>query len=439
MKDHIIKLRDTDKDGRVVGPELNLDLTTGWFFDDNGNQVRKIEPLNDDKSVARDQVLADYAREESLLVAAHTMSLVSPERATAMLRDGLSQAAFDRSERADRLLTQIRAADRTGQLVKMDLGTADVHIPTALPNFASGYRNMPPIADMVSPPLLTPKSNDKYFQFPKEDAFQRATPLGAVPGGQVAEISTRPTNSSFTTVERALAGFVSTQLEANADVPLRIAQATTKRVLNALTLEREIRVANLATTSANYDASVVTTLLTNFQWNGGASSDPVKNIHDAVENAWGPITGIGFSLPMWHAFVRNPAVQKFTTFKDSAAPLPGPQQIAALLDLPTIYVGRMQYMDTLTSKKFVWGNNVALFCQPEQMPPTSQEDVATSYTFRWDVTNPPDGQASGGFVVRQFFDRDRGSMGGLKIIVIHHDAEVITSKFAAGLIVNAIQ
>ncbi len=431
-----IKLRDTDpRTGQASGPELNLELSTGWLFDDKGNQVRRLEPRDNDRDMQKNQALADYASDQSLLMSAYAMSRVDPERAAQMLIGGQAQAASDRIER-------MLAADHdrgVGNLVKMDLSPADVHIPSAMPNFASGFRNEPPIADMVAPPLLSNKQTDKYFQYAKEDAFQRALPMGASEGSQVGELTPRLSNSSFTAIERALAGFVSTQLEANADAPLKILQATTKRVLNALTIERELRVANLALTGANLDSSVVTTLLNTFQWNGGSASDPVKNLHDAIEASWGTPTGIAMSLPVWHAFVRNPAVQKFTTFKDSAAPLPGPQQIAALLDLPAIYVGKLQYMDTTTTKKYAWGNSVSLFRQPEELPPSSQEDVAMAYTFRWNVQAPKDGQAAGGFVVRQFYDFTRGSMGGLKVIVIHHDAEIITSKFSGGLIINAFQ
>ena len=57
--------------------------------------------------------------------------------------------------------------------------------------------------------------------------------------------------------------------------------------------------------------------------------------------------------------------------------MPNPQQIAALLDLPTIYVGKMQYMDTLSTKKYVWGQQSSLFCQPwSRCPPRRKRTFA---------------------------------------------------------------
>jgi hypothetical protein len=323
----------------------------------------------------------------------------------------------------------------------MDLGQADVHIPAAMPNFASGYRNEPPIADQMAPCILAPKQVDNFFQYTKEDAYQRALPLAGAPGGEVGEISPRLGNAQYSAKERALGGWVSTQIEANADVPLRVLQATSKRVMNALIIEREIRVATLLQTTGSWNSAQVITVTAGAKWNGGASSDPVKNLHNAIEASFGGVTAIGLSELAFHEFQRNSQVQKFIQYKAGAAPLPNATQMASILELPPFVIGRMKYITGADSvaPTYVWGNDVVLIRQPEEMPPTSQDDVATAYTFRWNVSNPKDGASTNGWVVRQFFTQNRGSMGGMKIVVVHHDAEVMTSKFAGGLIHNAIQ
>ena len=89
---------------------------------------------------------------------------------------------------------------------------------------------------------------------------------------------------------------------------------------------------------------------------------------------------------------------------------------------------------------FMWGTSCILIRQPDQMPPTSQDDIATSYTFRWNASSGlADGQASGGFVIREFFNQFRGSMGGSQIVAVHNDAEVMTSGLVGGLIAGAYQ
>ena len=321
----------------------------------------------------------------------------------------------------------------------MDLGPADVHIASAMPNFASGYKNEPPIADLVCPVLLANKQVDDYWQFDKNDAFQRAAPIAGAGGGQVAEISPRLASAQYSTKERALGGYVSTQLEANADAPLRILQATTKRVMNALILEREMRVQSLLRTTGNWNSGNVVTLGAGFQWDGGASSDPVKDIQTRIENSFGAVTGIVMSEQLWHAFVRNPAVRAYYSYKSDLAAVPTPQQMQSILQLPPIYVSKMKYINSSNALAYVWGGDCVLIRQPEEMPPTSQEDVATAYTFRWNVTNAKDGVANGGMVVRTFFSQHRGSLGGLQVVVVHHDAEVMTSTYVGGLIASAYQ
>src|SRR5262249_45943850 len=153
-------------------------------------------------------------------------------------------------------------------------------------------RNMKPVADLASPPMLVSKQADKFFTFAKEDAFQRVMPTIGATSAQVAEVPARVANSPYSTTEYALGGFVGTQLESNADAPLRIRQATMTRVLNALLIEREIRVANLLLTSGNLDSSVVTTIAAGSQWDGGASSNPVNDLLTQLRASWGEITDI---------------------------------------------------------------------------------------------------------------------------------------------------
>ena len=236
-----------------------------------------------------------------------------------------------------------------------------------------------------------------------------------------------------------LGGWVGTQLEAAADAPLRIRQATMTRVLNALLIEREIRVATAVTTASTWDSTVVTTLGATAKWDGGSSSDPVNDLLTQLRASWGRVTGVAMSRRTYDAFSTNAAVLKYFAYKDNAAPRPDAGQMSALLQLPPIYVSDMQYIDTTGNRSYIWGNNVALIRLPEQIPPTTQDDVASNLTFRWNGVDVTDGQAANGFIVREYYVQDRGSMGGNKVVLIQHDIEQQTSKFAGGLIVGAWQ
>lgn len=408
--------KDPNQPASSAAPKF-LDLESGHVFDAQGNTVERWKPADNEKTAMMSEYAANYAFD----LMANTVKRADPERAAVIM----SARGLDPSG--------------NGETTLMDLGPADVHIPAAMPNFASGYKNFTPLADAILPPLLVNKQVDDFWQFQKEDAFQRALPNVGAGGAQVGEIVPRLNNDSYSCIERALGGYVPTQTEANADAPLRILQATTKRVMNALLLEREVRAQSLLRTTGNWNSAQVTTIGAGSQWNGGVSSDPVKDLHTIIEASYGEITGIEMPETVWHAFVRNAAVRAYYAYKSSTAPIPTPQAMQAILELPPIYVTKMKFINSTGALAYVWGTDVVLFRQPDEMPPTTQDDVATAYTFRWNVSNPKDGVSSGGFLVRQYYVQDRGSMGGTKLVVVHHDAEKFTSKFIGGLLVNAYQ
>ena len=407
MSEHIVKLKD-EQLGNV-----NLDVNSGYVYDQTGNQVAKWTPADNNDT----QLIADHCADIGRGQMYAALKDVDPTRAMTMTN------AFG------------------GRLVNMDLGVGDVVIPAALPNYASGYSNAPPMADVAAPPLLVDKPSAKYYQFAKEDAFQRALPIIGAPGANVAEIAPRVANSTFSTVEYALGGFVSSEVQASADSALRIRQATAARIMMAQTIEREIRVATLIQTAANMDASQVVTLASGYQWDGGANSDPIADLQNRVLASWGESTAILMSEKIYFAFLRNPNVQKYFRAGSGLAAFPSLEQIRSQFGLPPIYVARMKYINSAGLLDYIWGNTVAMVRQPTQMPPTSQQDVATAYTFRWNglQSSIPDATIREGYIVREYFVQDRGPGGGMKMVTILNDQEVITSKYVGGLVVGAYQ
>lgn len=427
--ERVVPLKD-DKLG-----EVKLDLNNGYVYDKAGNQIAKWAVSDQQDS----GLLADYAATEMHEVLCS--ALESAECFKASQAEVLRDAARSIRKRGWSGDGHVRGLtdQGPGRQVNMDLGNADVHLPAALPNYAAGYRNAQPIADVYAPPILVDKPSNKYFTFDKLDAFQRAAPTVGATSAQVNEVSPRVANATYTVVEYALGGFVGTQLEAAADAALRLKQATMNRILNALVLEREMRVATKATTSGNWDSTVYTSLGAAAKWNGGVSSDPVKDLHDKMETSWGDISGIIMSEKVFHSFQRNANVLKYYSYKTNTPGLPNAKEIAAILELPPIYVARMKYLNASTALDYVWGSSVVLFRMPAQMPPTSQDDISSAATFRWNGNGVSDGQASNGMIVREFFVQDRGSAGGSKIVLLHQDAEVQTSAFVGGLIAGAYQ
>ena len=446
MSERVIPLSLLDGKGDPTGRSLKIDINHGFVYDEAGNQVGRATLANEDTT----DLVADHVGALSLsaqvaqIGSAICMNERAQERvrenAKAAYRSGVSRLLSDRFKgrvaKDDRLLSAL--ADSEKRL--LDIGTGDVHLPAALPNYAAGYQNDGFIADVVSPPILVNKPADKYYTFAKEDAFQRALPIVGAPAGSVPEISPRLANTQFNTVERAIGGFLSTQVENASDGALKLRQAYAERIHMAHMIEREIRVQALMTASANYDSSVVVTVAGGSQWDGGASSNPLTDLQGRIIAAWAPnLDGTALSRQLWYDFQNNANVQKYFAYKDGVAPLPKPGDMKALLDLPPFYVANAKVIGSTGSQSLIWGNDVLMFKMPKQMPPTDQRDVSTGATFRWNDTDIPDGRVANGFVIREFFYQARGSKGGYMQIMVVQDAEAITSKYAAGLLKSAHQ
>lgn len=398
--DKLIALRD------VAGGDTGrkIDLSTGYVYDGAGNTVDKWEA---DREL--DAALSDHA-------AHHYYRSVSGQVGRPV---------------------QMRDASGDGVLVTMDLGPGSVHIDSALPNYAAGYKLEEPVADIACPVVMSPKESDYFNTWDSSNAFKRVIPIGAGHGGSVPEINPTLSNTQYKTLPYALACFVSTETEANADAPLRPYQAGVTRVMNALTLEREIRVANLMTTSGSYASANVVALAAAAKWNGGASSDPIANLHAVMEASYKRVTRIIMGRQVRNAWVRNPNVQKYFSMKEAGGKgIPSNDQLSAILDLPPITTAEMKY-DVSGTATWVWGGSVVLIHEPPVNPPVDQEEVATAYTFRWNGGVAPDGSTASGWTVRTFFDPKRGPRGGRTVIVCHNDIEVMTSTIVGGLITGA--
>lgn len=401
-----VLLRETDPSGNVKGSNQHLELSSGRIFDDSGKEVAKMTPMGE-----HDLALSDYAA-----------------------RNFYANLARETGKPV-----RMKDADGEGQLITMDLSIADVHSDFALPNYAAGYKLADSAADIASPVILVPKPSNKFNTWDSANAFRRVLPNAAGPGAGVPEVNPTLSRDNYSTVEYALSAFIPTEIGMAADAPLQPYQAAVKRVMNALRLEREIRVATLMETSGTWDSSVVKTILAAAKWNGGANSDPIKDIFAIMEASAMPVTRIIMSEVAEHAFMTNPTVQAKIAFKDSTKPLPNISELSALLSLPPMYSAKMKYFQSGTSLSYVWGNHVVLVHEPTSNPPSDQEDVASNYTFRWDGGSSPDGAMTAGFMVRTYFDQTRGGRGGTRAVVVHNDAEKQTSKLVGGLILNAIQ
>jgi hypothetical protein len=329
----------------------------------------------------------------------------------------------------------------TGKLVTMDLGVADVHIDSALANYAAGYQDADKglIADQVVPILPVAKNSDKFYTWDKNDVFQEVTSLEVAPGGAMAEISPRLSSSNYNCTSYGVQSFVATEVQANADSALNPERQAVVRCMTAIRLARERRAANLLMTSGNWSGGTVTTLAAGEKWNGGASSDPVRVLTTAIEASLTDVSAVVMSQRTYNDFFQNAQVQKYIASKSGIAPIPGQSEFSAILKLPPIIVGSRKAL-AAAGIGYMWGDNVALINADAGIP-SGGSTISTARTFRWNGANggANDGTMQGGFLVRSYWDPKRGSRGGKVVAVVHNDTEVMTSTVAGALIVGAHQ
>lgn len=355
--------------------------------------------------------------------------------------------------KVDMATGQFLMTDPNGRLVTLDLGQGDVHFDAPLAAFATGYALNKEllIADRVMPVVVTEKASDYYYEHDVDDLFEIPEQTVVAPGAKVPEISPRHSKSQYVTLPRAIATFLPTEVEGNGDAALILAQRYMELPMTKLLIQREYRVAKAVQAPGAYAAANKITLAAGEKWNGGATSDPVKNLLQLIDESLMPITGIAMSQRVYNAFVQNPAVQKYWAFKDMGKPKPDPKQaadISAILSLPPIIVGSQKYKTSTGTRDFIWGNDVVLFHQPSQLPAIGLPVSWCTFRFAGGLQAGVNGQMAralqqmtfaNGWGVRAFYDFTRGPQGGRTVIVFHQDAEQVVDTKVAGLIIGAWQ
>lgn len=162
--------------------------------------------------------------------------------------------------------------------------------------------------------------------------------------------------------DRALVSHVAAETVANQDAVFDEMLDLTESVNDALALRREIRIATILTTAANFPGQTAT-LAGSDQWNSGAGGDPIKNIQTAIASLWsgkGNTDIIGYtSLDVLNALARHPAL--LDIFKYTESGVLNRQKLASLFGLSDLLVGAARTdsanIGQTASYGRIWGND----------------------------------------------------------------------------------
>ncbi len=341
-----------------------------------------------------------------------------------------------------------------GQRVNLELAASDVHDPTEIPSYLAGFRPWEMRADEVSPVLLVDNDSDKFRTFNENDAFEPVNVKKATTAA-VPEVDPRSSLATYKVVDRFVGSFVPWHVENQKGNNYQPRMAAARRCARAVLLDRELDVlgpTGLLTTTTNWDASVRTALGAGFEWldisagTAGASSDPIKNLQDAVELSHQPVSRLLMNQQTAHAFIRHAKVASFmkmligdgpanaiaSALQAGASTAGGANSDIVIPGLPPILVSAAKYKNASGVLTYVVPQGViVLLCVPPGQP-TDGEEIASTYTFR------RRGPSGTGFDSREYNVEGRGPHGGTMVVVSMADQAIITGSTCGGIITGAV-
>jgi hypothetical protein len=310
----------------------------------------------------------------------------------------------------------------------MSLSPSSVHIDRALTNLLAAYENREMIADVVLPVVTVANRSDKIFEYPVATMQQISDASIAGNRGRPGEIKYAVESSlSYAVQDYGLMDFVSSDEQANADVPLAPRRDAQNFVMNFLSLGREYRVAAKVFGAANYG--------TNTEALAGAdrwdltTSDPVQKLVDAIESCFMRPTHLTLGAQVWTKLQNHPKFLQYILSRAStqsgASPLAVNEALVAeRLGLEKVVVGRAKYVTSregaaALTTGYVWGKSAAL--TRVEATPSPRNTACFGYTFRF-----------GTLQTYSIPDLVAGVRGGDWIKISHSDAEKVIAGANAG-------
>lgn len=233
--------------------------------------------------------------------------------------------------------------------------------PEVLASLAVGQKNGAYVWDKLMPKVTVSAVNGSVPQFGQESfiSFQTQRALGA--GANLSRISLY--GKIPYELESFQFGYVADKLEIAGSKHVDIARKALTDAIAAIELGREIKVATLATTAANYPTNNKVTLSDDYL--NESAIDPVAYIRTkafAMEQECGQYPNtLVMDTKVWQLIQVNPKVVEnyFPTLSSKLVTL---EVFAEILGIANIHISKSKYKaskeaTTLTS---IWGNNIVL-------------------------------------------------------------------------------
>ena len=348
-----------------------------------------------------------------------------------------------------RLISDVPGLGKAGQSVALANLPSSAHDPSELPTYLAGFHPLGFRADEASPVILHDKTQDKFRQFDEDDTFRLVNVDGS-DDSNVPEVDSKTALTQFNMSPKFVGSYVPFQTEAVSGPNFSPRAAAGKRCRRALQLDRENRIwgsGGLLSTNTSFASANRIALGAGFEWNGGASSDPIKDLHDMSERSAQEIDagngGYWMNKVTANTLVRHDLVKdQMRQFLGDNAPAAAASAINKSgrrnVDFEMPGVGMIHVVAAKVKNEStdaldpLLANGVVVATVAPPGVPTDGEEIATTYTFRFR------GPSGTGFEVREIQIQDRGPYGGTLVICSMFDIEVITSNICGAHLTGAV-
>ncbi len=342
------------------------------------------------------------------------------------------------------------------------LSPETVHINRPLTNMVAAYPNREYMADRIAPLVRVDALSDLYWVIPQKQMFQAPNPSLVSPEANPNSVGSALSTDNYNCRYYSLMGFLPGATLRNADAPLNPRAQVAKKVKNALLLNREIRVAAVATTAANYGTSTLS-LPASSRFDD-PTSDPVKVIDDARRQMRILPNRMAIGHEAFLALIRHPRIKELiqgraalmiqsdlSTNAGMSTVSPARMNAALLasifeLDEVVVFKGLVDNGPDGGAENLqpIWTRDAVALLKVEEQP-NIMETATFMYTFRFA------GVEGGGALVsaartqgvppiefRSVRDDLAGGLGGEYEIGVHADDEKVVGAGSTGYLLTTV-
>jgi hypothetical protein len=240
----------------------------------------------------------------------------------------------------------------------MALTERDVVVDPALSNVSIKYTNDTFIADVLLPMLKVAKQTGKYYVYDQSNLRIDSTDRAAGAPANEIDFGVAPTGV-FATTDHALKGFVSDEVQDQADAALNPLVDEVETITEKMLLDREQNAATLLFNTSNITNN--TTLSGTSQWSDYDNSDPIGDVRTARisvhQNTFKLPNTLVLGKQVYDVLIDHPAI--IERIKYSELGIATPELLARIFQVDKVIVG---YAGSNTAKEgqttslgYIWG------------------------------------------------------------------------------------